>query len=197
MGTTALKKLVIKTTLITLASLIGTMIIAFSAVAIFAPGFTAGIFDSVGNYPASVFFYEKQYLKTNDINDLSVLVNKIDIESDCVRAERYLGEMVEHEDFDTFCDSQSQSGKLSLVEYYCGNYVFVLANNGKFSDALTVAENYVNDYSYTKDNPYTVLVYGLKNVTNEQLQAIKDKLELLNQTDVKNEIDYINEQLLG
>ena len=194
-----MKKLVIKTTLITLASLIGTIIIAFSAVAIFAPGFTAGIFDGVGNYSATVFFYQKQYSKTGDINDLSILVNKIDLENDSERAEKYLDLMLKHEDFDFYCDSQSQSEDFSLVEYYCGNYAYALALNGKFDEAISVAENFVSENSYTKNNPYTVLIYGVENLSNAQIQIILGKLNLLSQTEkekANSDIEYLN-QLLG
>ena len=194
-----MKKLVIKTTLITLASLIGTIIIAFSAVAIFAPGFTAGIFDGVGNYSATVFFYQKQYSKTGDINDLSILVNKIDLENDSERAEKYLDLMLKHDDFDFYCDSQSQSEDFSLVEYYCGNYAYALALNGKFDEAISVAENFVSENSYTKNNPYTVLIYGVENLSNAQIQTILGKLNLLSQTEkekANSDIEYLN-QLLG
>lgn len=194
-----MKKLVIKTTLITLASLIGTIIIAFSAVAIFAPGFTAGIFDGVGNYSATVFFYQKQYSKTGDINDLSILVNKIDLENDSERAEKYLDLMLKHDDFDFYCDSQSQSEDFSLVEYYCGNYAYALALNGKFDEAISVAENFVSENSYTKNNPYTVLIYGVENLSNAQIQTILSKLNLLSQTEkekANSDIEYLN-QLLG
>ncbi len=192
-----MKKLVIKTTLITLASLIGSLIIAFSAVAIFAPGFTAGIFDGVGNYSATVFFYEKQFSKTGDIDDLAVLVEKIDLDRDSARAEQYLSLMVAHADFDKFCASTSQSGQNSQAEFYYGNYAYALAINGKFSDALNVADGFVSQFSYTQNNPYAILIYGLDDITNEQLQTILDRLILLTQTDeVKQDIEFIN-QLLG
>ena len=191
-----MKKLVIKTTLITLASLIGTLIIAFGAVAIFAPGFTAGIFDGVGNYSATVFFYEKQYAKTGDIDDLAVLVNKIDLDSDSVRAEKYLSQLVEHKDFDNFCEEPVQNGQISKSEFYCGNYVYVLAVRDKFDQAVIFAENYVSENSYTKNNPYTILIYGVDEITNVQLQTILNKLNLLTQTEtVQQDIQYINQRL--
>ena len=172
-----LKKLVIKTALITLASLIGAMTIAFGATAICAPGFTAGFFDGVGNYSAAVFFYEKQYQKTSDVDDLVVLVDNIDYRWDLNSAEKYLNLLLAHVDFDDFC-AQNQNG-FSQKEYYYGNYALVLAKKGKFSVALSVSTIYVNECGYTKYNPYRVLILDYNGATTEQLNQILDKLTAL------------------
>ena len=200
-----MKKLVIKTTLITLASLIGAMAIAFGAVALFAPGFTAGIFDGVGNYSASVFFYEKQYGKTGSVSDLVVLVDNIDYEKDGARAEKYLSQLLSHEDFDEFCSQNT--GAFSNEEYYNGNYALVLASNGKFTDALTVANDYVVDCGYTKYNPYRVLAFDFSGVTDDQLSQILSDITVLSTsgeiTDltqigyVYEDINNITDQLKG
>ncbi len=190
-----MKKLVIKTTLITLASILVAMGIAFGAIALFAPGFTADIFNGVGNYSASVFFYEKQYKKTGDIDDLATLVDKIDYEKENQKSEEYLSLLVNHADYESFCDLGS-NGSVTTEEYYTGNFALVLAENGKFNEALDVAKNYVLDNGYTKNNPFRILVVNFS-MTSEQKIIIKSKITSCTQnvTDTV-QLGYITQDLL-
>jgi len=98
-----LKKLIIKTSLITLAVTLCALMITFGALALFAPKTVAGIFDGVGGYSASVFFYEKQYNKSGEIDDLAVLVDKIDEDKEPLKAEKYIETLISREDFATYC----------------------------------------------------------------------------------------------
>ena len=116
-----MKKLVIKTAVITIVSLLGAVIIAFGAFASFAPGSVAGFFDGVGNYSASVFFYERQFERSNEFSDLANLVNKIDDENDNERAVKYLSLFINHDEFENYCLDKTFMG-VSLSEYYIGRY---------------------------------------------------------------------------
>jgi len=126
-----LKKLVIKTVLITVAALIGAMALTFGAMAIFAPRSVAGFFDGVGNYSASVFFYEKEYEKTDDIEDLVVIIGKALANDDNEKAEKYTKELLEREDFSSYClecDKDLKQGEMTTEEYYNVLYKIVKAN---------------------------------------------------------------------
>ena len=189
-----MKKLVIKTTLITLASLIGAMAIAFGATAICAPGFTAGVFDGVGDYSAAVFFYERQYAKTGDVDDLVVLVDKIDYDYDLIREQKYLNLLLAHVDFEDYCE-QNASG-FSAKEYYYGNYALVLAKNNSFSVALGVSTIYVNGSGYTKYNPFRVLATDYAAISSAQLNEILDKLtELSTKITDQTQLQYLNDDI--
>lgn len=191
-----MKKLVIKTTLITLASLIGAMAITFGAVALFAPGFTAGIFNGVGNYSATVFFYEKQYAKTQSVIDLMVLVDKVDYENDSVRAEKYLELLVNHKDFDKV--SNVGGSTVSEKEFYVSNYALVLAKNDKFADALSVSSEFVKENGYTNYNPYRILIYDYTEIADDNLRSIlTDLLGITPNEKVVADVNYINNKLLG
>ncbi len=172
-----LKKLVIKTALITLASLLGAVILTYCALLIFAPKVLGNFFDGAGGYSASVFFYEKQYEKTGDIQDLNTLVLKLDIDDDKILAEKYYEKMVLHEDFDSFCQAQDQNnGSTKASDYYIGNYCLLLARNGKFDQALTLATECLKD-GYSQLEPVRALIYkyinyGKPNEANEILIKI-------------------------
>lgn len=174
-----MKKLVIKTTLITFVSFVCTIVAAFGAFAIFAPGSVAGFFDGVGNYSASVFFYEKQFEKSGDIRDLKTLVDKINRENDLELAEKYLALIVNHEDFDAFCEDEDAKHKnFTTKEYYVSEYALSLDGNGKLSEALSVSESFVTDNGYTKNNPFRFLVAKYANSGDaESKTAVKTALE--------------------
>lgn len=149
-----MKKLVIKTSLITLACIVGAMLIAFSATALFAPVKMAGFFDGVGNYSASVFFYEKQYKKTSDVSDLELLVSKMDRQDAYEKG--YLKELVEHKDFYTL--ASEEGALISTPEHYYGEYSLALLENGKFEDCIAISKSFISKYGYTEYNPLTVVI---------------------------------------
>ncbi len=151
-----MKKLVIKTTAITLASLIVALGIIFGAMALFAPKALGDLFDGAGNYSASVFFYEKAYEKTGDINDLVNFANKVDMANDLENAKDCYKELVEHKDFNDYCASKGNPQEEK--DYYLGNYALILAKSGKFSEGLSVAVNSAKT-SYGAFNPVRILIY--------------------------------------
>lgn len=176
-----MKKLVIKTISITLASLIGAMLLVFCALVLFAPGYVGGVFDGAGNYSASVFFYEKQYEKTGSVKDLNTLVLKLDIDKDTEKAEKFYCEIINHADFDKLCqDNSSQDKVISEKEYYYGNYTLALAKNGKFSQALSFAKEKCAQ-QYSAFAPMRVLIYDYLTAENkEELVLVAQALGELN-----------------
>lgn len=170
-----MKKLVIKTSLITLASIIVALSAVFGAFCLFAPASVAVFFDGVGNYSASVFFYEKQYEKSGDILDLDALFIKSYGVKDYGRSERYLGELINHDNFESLL---SKDDALSDKEYYYGCYVLSLAKNGKIDKACEVSQEFVSENGYTKHNPLSTLVleYVDENTAENEKQTIKSAI---------------------
>ena len=132
--------------------------VAFGAFALLSPKTLGKAFDGVGCYSASVFFYEKDYKKSGDIESLNRLVLKLDENKDSARAEKYYAEIISHKDFESLCQRQNTNGKLTAKEYYYGNYALTLALNCKFDKALDLGKEFVKD-GYTAYNPIRVLVY--------------------------------------
>lgn len=174
-----MKKLIIKTSLITLAVTLCALMITFGALALFAPKTVAGIFDGVGGYSASVFFYEKQYNKTGEIDDLVVLIDKIDQDKEPLKAEKYIQTIIEREDFEEYCEEQDKSKPtIKTKDYYYGNYVLVLSENGRFEKALEVCNEVAHGSGkYTKDNPYRIILSELsEELSLDNLETLKEKL---------------------
>jgi hypothetical protein len=177
-----LKKLVVKTAIITLASLICTLLIAFGALAVCAPNYLGRVFDGTGNHSVAVFFYEKQFEKTGNVDDLNTLVLKLDVKDDSQKAEKYYKKIIEHSDFESLCQSQnSQNGLIGAKDFYVGQYVLSLAYNGKFEDAVAYSKDYIGA-SYQKNNPFQSLIYNyLTSDKVDQINAVKVALEEVEQ----------------
>jgi hypothetical protein len=173
-----LNKLVGKTIAITLAVIMGVVVVAFGATALFAPKILAGIFDNMGAYSASVFFYEKNYDKTGEIEDLVLLIDKLDVDKDSQAVEQFLFELINDEEFDSYCASFGEDERLvPLKDYYNGQYAVALMMNGKQSDAISFCEGVVA-LGYNEYNPYRAIVYSLAGtLTTEQLTALKGSIE--------------------
>lgn len=146
-----MKKLVVKTACLSLAFLIGSMICAFGLATILAPGKVGVLFDGVGEYSASVFFYEKQYQKTQSVNDLYVLASNLDVYSDSVRAEKYYGKLISHNKFDDLCariDEQNfdeQNKGVGTKDFCYGSLCIAFAENNKVSAAQSLVEMIEHD----------------------------------------------------
>ena len=119
-----MKNLVVKTAIITLASIVSIMAVTFGALCVFTPKTVAGVFENLGSQTASVFFYQKQYQKTNKIDDLIVVIDYAYLMEDLVLQEKSLKELINHDDFNDYCqqkDAENQS-EISTKEYYKGYY---------------------------------------------------------------------------
>ncbi len=174
-----MKKLVIKTVAITLSAIIGACLILFGALALFAPASIAGFFDKVGIYKSSIHFYERQYGKSDSIDDLTVLILKIDGERDSEREEKYIKILIERPDFEDYCQlkDDTTNDNVSTREFYYGEYAVALVRNGKFSSAHAIASEFVEEYGYTAYNPFSIMLAETDELlTNENLLAIKDEI---------------------
>jgi hypothetical protein len=195
---------VLKTVAITLVAVIGAGLILFGSLALFAPKSVADFFDGMGMYKPAVNYYEKQYGKSDNIDDLAVLILKIDAKEDSEKAERYLKILLDRKDYVNYCymnDQLNQDRQVSFDEHYKGQYALALVRNNKFNEGLAVANSYVLANGYTAFNPYSVIIVELGSVLNvDQLNEIKTQIstylggeqDALIQTDV----DAI-EQLIG
>ena len=119
-----MKNLVIRSIVITLASIVSALSITFGALSVFTPKTIAGFFNDVGNIPASVFFYEMQYDKTGDIKDLATIVDVAYSNGDKAVAKTYLSKLFTHRDFEKF-GSQQINANLTVKEYYQNIYKLI------------------------------------------------------------------------
>ena len=167
----------LKTVAITLASIVGALVVAFGALFFFAPKVLATVMSDTGNHSASVYFYERQYLKSGELSDLSVLIDKLDRETQGEKLELYSSEMVFAGGFKDFCEQKDYGKQLmvSSYEYYSCVYACALISNGKTDEGLDFCKQFVLDNGYTENNPYRSIIADNAD-SNEILTAIKSAL---------------------
>ena len=188
-----MKNLVIKTIVITISSVICFLTALFGVLCVFAPTSIASVFENIGCYNESLFFYELKYEQSNDIDDLIVLVDKAYGNDDNKGLEEYLGKLIWHKDFFSYCQGQDANltaGKMPTKDYFVGYYAKVLIKNGKFESAMNMSASYVEKFGYTEFNP-------IRTIVNESLSVLnKDQKEQLKQTILAfGQNDFINEDL--
>ena len=116
-----MKKLVIKTVIITVTVILAVCIAVMSAFWIFKPRVIAKVFDDLGSYKASQYFYESQYNKTNDISDLLELIDNAYEKQDNNHLINYLEKLMAHKDYKAYCqseDSKLAPNEIKTEQYY-------------------------------------------------------------------------------
>ena len=185
-----MKKLVLKTAAITLACVVGLTAIIFGIFALFIPKPLANLFDKLGWYSWSMSYYEKQYQKSNDVEDLYTVCLKVDQENDSERAEKYLAIIVGMDNFRDFCRSKDRKGDaLTTEEYLEAKYVNVVYRNKGIDEAMQKATrcvSYVGTNGYTEHNPYYMLV------TDDSLKWVDDNQSKYDQLEkIYQSIDHL------
>ena len=169
-------KLVVKTVLITVAAIILTLAAVYLCLALFFPKTLAKGWEAVGSYDLSMKYYEKQYEKTDDISDLSVICVKVNTEKDATRAVKYLALLTEHSEFSDLCaaeDANPASGGdgFTAYEFYFGKYAVA----AYYKDGITAAVNVAKvatQHEYTKYNAFYVILSGVETLSVADGQAI-------------------------
>ncbi len=184
-----MKKIIIKTALITLASIIGAILLTYLMIALISPKTMAEGYGKLGNYKLSVKYYEKQYNKTEEISDLYVLVTAIDEKQDYTKAQEYTAELISHPNFDKFCKIQDgvlnadgeeivnppeKTDGVTTKEFVYGKRAVALAKND-FSFAIEFCLSYCEEAGYTSYNPFRIIIIELK---GELTSAQKEELEI-------------------
>lgn len=177
-----MKKLVLKTVAITLAAVLCLSLIVYGIIALSSPITLAKAYDGLGWYKPAVRYYENQYEKTQSNDDLFVLCTKVNEYTDSQRAVKYLGELIEKEDYLDYCekvDKQQKDQDFTTENFIDGKYVVAVFSLRGFSKALIQAEKLVEN-GYDEYNPFFML-YSDANITltKEQLTTLKSKLNSL------------------
>ena len=178
-----LKKLIIKTAAITFAIIIAVASLVYGALVLFAPRSLAAFYEGVGNYGISVDFYEMQYNKTADKNDLYTLCIKVDEYLDAERAKKYLELFVDGDSasFNAFCTEKDSTNTaptaITTKEYAFGKLVCAIYSSEGIVSAVERAEELV-EAGYTEFNPYYVLITDkVLSLTVTELSMVEASIE--------------------
>ena len=154
-----MKKLVLKTIAVTVAAIIALTAAIYLTLALFFPKTLAGAWKDVGSYSLSAKYYERQYDKSGDTEDLATLCVNLDEKADSARTAKYLKILTEDEKFSERCAFEDKQGgfKYTAYEYYYGKYAVAEFYANKIDAAITVAKKAVSA-GYTEHNAFYVLL---------------------------------------
>ena len=146
-----MKKVVIKSTIITVL-IITLFSVAFALiVTAFFPKYVADVNFKLGNEAATVKYSEKQYEKTLSQSDLATLVERsIWAENDEMLI-KYGAIFINSENFSTYCKLKDDS----YLYYIVTCYVKALYENGQEQKGVETA--FLNTSTYAETNPIRVV----------------------------------------
>ena len=171
-----MKRWIIKTSLITLAATVLTLVVVYFFLMLAFPRVLAKGWEAVGSYDLSMRYYEKQYEASKEMSDLSVLCVKVDVEKDTNRAEKYLAIMTKSSGFSEFCASEdadtAQGYGFTAYEFYFGKYAVASYYKYDITAAVNVAK-IATQNGYSEHNAFYVILSGVKTLTAADGQAIE------------------------
>lgn len=195
-----MKKLVVKTVAITVAAIIVLMAAVYLVFALAFPKTLAGAWKDAGNYSVAAKYYEKQYGKSEDTDDLAALCVYLDAKTDGARAAKYLKLLTENENFNARCEKEDKEGgfRYTAYEYYYGKYAVAEYYANKIDAAITVAKKAVSK-GYTANNAFYVLLIDAEDLTAEDrgaivsaINGIKDGLTEAEKQIAERDINFAN-----
>ena len=175
-----MKKLVIRTVAITVAAIIVLMAAIYLVFALAFPKTLAGCWKDMGNYSLAAKYYEKQYDKSEDLDDLATLCVYLDAKTDGARAAGYLKLLTENENFNARCEKEDKEGgfKYTAYEYYYGKYAVAEYYANKIDAAITVAKKAVSK-GYTANNAFYVLLIDADTLTKSDGEKISAEITVI------------------
>ena len=172
-----MKKLIIKTSIITVLSVLVATILLVTTLCIFAPKTVSDYFYGVGNGNLSVRYMEKAYNKNQTAENLEELIFKANENEDYSRVVKYSEIFINREDFVAFINAKpSNSGQMTYEEYFYGNYVIALYETGAENEVIFAVADKTVESNYSEYSAYSSLVYGCSATDTAFLSALKDKL---------------------
>lgn len=154
---TYIKNIAVKTVAVTLA-----VFVVLTALLILAlPKKASDITYGMGMRKTACSLMETQYKRTDDINDLSVLFDRVVDLGDEKLMYTYGKEFLEHKYFDDYCKFKAKTpltiADTAFKEYVEGYYAVGILSNSGVDDAVAYLESVTEEYTIT--SPYSFFVY--------------------------------------
>lgn len=156
----SISKLVFKTALSTIVLFLSLTVFVFNILVLFFPRQTSDFFDNTGIGALAISLSQNIYKQSNDINDISVLIER------AVKYNRYdilvkyipdFKAFNSYPEFVSFKDSQGVSGFSDYNSYIEGNYLISLYVKKNFAQCISEINKYLSE-GYPHNSPLRFLV---------------------------------------
>ncbi len=166
-----MKKLVIKTCIITILIILSVSFLIICLLGLFNPSFIANTAFRLNLKDVCVTYTEKQYLKTESFDDLITLTERSVWASSYETTAEYSAILLNHKDFESFSASNE-----NYENYVASSLVEALQKTGNTEKAIETAFAYYSGES--KPNPVRILILNAID-DNDTLNAVLKKLRAL------------------
>ena len=159
-----MNKVIIKTAIVTVLSLIVASILAGIGIYAFAPRFAGDCCYELGLKNMATSCYERVYQKTGTYDDLIELVNSAIYAEDDKNVSVYGEELVNRKiEFNAFCeqadfDKEFEEGSFTTYDYYVNTTVFAKYYLGYKQDAVDFAFSCLFKGGYVENSALKMLV---------------------------------------
>ena len=192
-----MKRLVVKTVLITVLSLVCVTALSFFSLFFFYPKALGNVFKAVGDDEAALYFYEKQYNKSGTADDLSVVVDLLDVEKDPDKVYVYTNELIAKSDFSAFCEKKDKNAVgMTTSEYYYAKFAVSDFYVNGIESAEEICKESVTISGYTDYNAYRILIASAQ-LTDSDKEYLHNKLVLLSLTLTGEEADRARDDYMS
>ena len=179
-------KIVIKSIFNAVILFFAMLLFVFNILALFLPCTAANIFDSVGVKQLTVSFTCQCYKRSNNINDLSLLIDRAIKYNDTNVVITYVSILKSFEyynDFADFKDNQFLNNYSDYKNYIDGNYLIALYSQKEFDKCIELCTNHLKK-GYLDNNPIRFLV-RLVSASNNNFERLNNLLiEKYNNLDI-------------
>lgn len=174
-----MKKLVIKTVALSLAIILAVLALVVLLVSSLSPITVANAYFRLGNTEMAVKYTEKNYIKTQSLTDLALLVERGILAEDNEIVVKYSPNLL----FDSKFEELAQQKSGDYTNYIVNGYVVSLYNVSDIEKSIAIAFQYV-DANFTLPNPVTTLIYKASSKNDvTTLNKVLAVLETLPQND--------------
>ena len=167
-----MKKLIVKTTAITLGILIVVTASFYLLLSCFSPSVLGDVYFQTQNARLSIKYSEKAYQKTNDISDLATLVERCIVFDDDDKALYFGVSLINDKDYSSLLKLKSDGYHYYIVGIICE----IQYLKGNRQTALQTA--FSNTGEYVAYNPvHKLILISAQNDDTDSLIAIKTYLQ--------------------
>ena len=157
-----MKKIVVKTALITLASAVALLLLAFGIASLAFPDKMSELSESMGNKKLALSYAERQYEYTGSTEDLYRCADLCIRIGDKSKTVKYCEKLVGKQNFKECCGTK--------VEYVYGSYATALYLSGEEDKALEIADLSVAD-GFGVPNTYGTLTLKALDLQDKEFGA--------------------------
>lgn len=166
-----MRKIIVKTIAFSLSLVLAFTGLIYLILATLAPSALASLYFRIDAKELTLKYSEKAYEKSNDIDDLSTLVERSIVFEDGNVVIKRATELINRQDYEEYAKTQS-----SAYNYYViGSLCKYLYEGGQTQVAISTALSYTSDY--TTVNPIRVMIsLCLEKSDDESLLQIQKSL---------------------